>query len=354
MSSLNVNALWRTRGRRRLRRSTCAACRRARCRRSSSRSRPAATRSALGVSYRIDGRHRRTTSIECAPTSLRPHRRAYMNIVRIPVAARCCCSRCRSPAARSRRSTRRRRARDRRAARRPRSPALPRPRVAGAHPRARSAHVTRPATCARSLAKGPTPRIILLHGGVYPGPPDDGVVRQLPDRDGLSRSAASAIPAIATGRTAPTDEPAQLAGLVAWEYEHDGMRPMLIGHSQGGLYGGQDPEGPRGPERRQRAGVESAHGTLEERTTIVDPLTGTRAAGGRASPSPTRRPSAPAGSRCVLPNWWERPRHAAQDSRHRRRVHRLFHRRRPGRVEPSRQSAGQALRKPTARRTCAT
>ena len=28
----------------------------------------------------------------------------------------------------------------------------------------------------------------------------------------------------------------QLAGLVAWQYEHDGMRPMMVGHSQGGLY----------------------------------------------------------------------------------------------------------------------
>ncbi len=38
-------------------------------------------------------------------------------------------------------------------------------------------------------------------------------------------------------------------------------------------------------------------------------------------------------------------RHAAHDSRYGRRVHRLLHRGRPGRVEPSRQSAGQAVRK---------
>ena len=27
----------------------------------------------------------------------------------------------------------------------------------------------------------------------------------------------------------------RLAGLIAWYYERDGMRPMMIGHSQGGI-----------------------------------------------------------------------------------------------------------------------
>src|SRR2546425_5866028 len=34
----------------------------------------------------------------------------------------------------------------------------------------------------------------------------------------------------------PSTTTQRLAGIVAWHYEHDGMRPMLIGHSQGGLY----------------------------------------------------------------------------------------------------------------------
>jgi hypothetical protein len=65
----------------------------------------------------------------------------------------------------------------------------------------------------------------------------------------------------------------ELAGMLAWYYEQEGMMPMLIGHSQGGmivvkvlheLAGGFGPEVPvwnpyRGPESR---------------TSIVDPLTG--------------------------------------------------------------------------------
>ena len=84
------------------------------------------------------------------------------------------------------------------------------------------------------LAKGPTPRMMLLHGGVYPvhllmesfgafltgmGYPEAGI------RD----------PGSGDWSYSPYLRTSQLAGLVAWQYEHDGMRPMLIGHSQGGL-----------------------------------------------------------------------------------------------------------------------
>ena len=33
----------------------------------------------------------------------------------------------------------------------------------------------------------------------------------------------------------PYEDSAQQAGEIAWYYEHDGVRPMLIGHSQGGI-----------------------------------------------------------------------------------------------------------------------
>lgn len=85
-----------------------------------------------------------------------------------------------------------------------------------------------------TLAAGPTPRIVLVHGGIagvylmmesfgkflvgmgYPESrirdPRDGEWSQNPYRSSV-----------------------RLAGQLAWYYERDGVRPMLIGHSQGGM-----------------------------------------------------------------------------------------------------------------------
>jgi hypothetical protein len=124
-----------------------------------------------------------------------------------------------------------------------------------------------------TLAKGPTPRILLLHGGIYPvhlvmesagrfltgmGYPEDRI-RHPGDRR-WSHS--------------PYENSAQIAGLIAWYYERDGMRPMMIGHSQGGiqavkvlyeLAGRLDD-----PLRVWNPLTDEA----EDRTSIVDPLTG--------------------------------------------------------------------------------
>jgi hypothetical protein len=71
------------------------------------------------------------------------------------------------------------------------------------------------------------------------------------------------------------DDGRMLAGLVAWHYERDGLRPMLVGHSLGGfralevlhlLSGGAD----------AIAVVDPRTGRAESRTEITDPLTGTR------------------------------------------------------------------------------
>ncbi len=84
------------------------------------------------------------------------------------------------------------------------------------------------------LAQGPTPRIMLLHGGIYPvhlvmesfgeflvkmGYPE-GRIRK-PHDGAWSYS--------------PYEDANRLAGIVAWYYEKDGMTPILIGHSQGGM-----------------------------------------------------------------------------------------------------------------------
>lgn len=84
------------------------------------------------------------------------------------------------------------------------------------------------------LAKGPTPRIVALHGGIYPvhlvmdsfarflvgmGYPEDRI-----RHPGDGRRSHS-----------PYESSLQIAGLIGWYYEHDGLMPMMIGHSQGGI-----------------------------------------------------------------------------------------------------------------------
>ena len=124
-----------------------------------------------------------------------------------------------------------------------------------------------------TLAEGPTPRIFLLHGGVYPvhlamesfgeflvgmGYPEAKI------RD----------PATGEWSYSPYDASERLAGLVAWSYEHDALRPMLIGHSQGGLHAVKIIKDLAGLRAPQIYVWNPLKGAAEDRTTITDPLTG--------------------------------------------------------------------------------
>jgi hypothetical protein len=123
------------------------------------------------------------------------------------------------------------------------------------------------------LAKGPTPQLMLLHGGVYPvhllmesfsgfllgmGYPADRI------RD----------PGDGTWSRSPYESSERQAGSLAWYYERDGARPMVIGHSQGGIQAVKilhELAGTFGPALRV---FNPVTGEAEARTTIVDPLTG--------------------------------------------------------------------------------
>jgi len=84
------------------------------------------------------------------------------------------------------------------------------------------------------LAAGPTPRIVALHGGIYP-------VHLV--MDSFSRFLAGmGYPQVklrhpGDGRRShsPYESSTQIAGLIAWYYEHEGLMPMMVGHSQGGI-----------------------------------------------------------------------------------------------------------------------
>ena len=123
-----------------------------------------------------------------------------------------------------------------------------------------------------TLAKGPAPRIILLHGGLFPvyllmksfgvfltrmGYPESRI--RGPGNGGWSYS--------------PYDDSAKLAGIVAWEYEHDGLRPMLIGHSQGGVQAVKILDELAGNFAPSLRVFDPVTGEFEDLTTIVDPYT---------------------------------------------------------------------------------
>jgi hypothetical protein len=122
------------------------------------------------------------------------------------------------------------------------------------------------------LARGPAPRLMLLHGGIYPvhlamtafghflvgmGYPEARI------RDPYDGSWSHS----------PYEDAERLAGMVAFYYEKDGMTPILIGHSQGGmqavkiLYVLAGDYGDAVPVWNPLTDF------AERRTTIIDPLT---------------------------------------------------------------------------------
>ena len=125
----------------------------------------------------------------------------------------------------------------------------------------------------QTLAKGPTPRIMLVHGGIYPvhlamtsfgnflvgmGYPEERI------RDPYDGSWSHS----------PYEDAERLAGIAAWYYERDGMPPMLIGHSQGGMQIIKILHVLNGEYSEAVPVWNPLTDFAEGRTAIVDPLTG--------------------------------------------------------------------------------
>src|SRR5262249_23451276 len=68
----------------------------------------------------------------------------------------------------------------------------------------------------------------------------------------------------------------ELAGLVAWYYERDGMRPMIVGHSQGGVQAVKVLDELAGVFGDELVVWNPVTDAAEARTAIVDPLSGER------------------------------------------------------------------------------
>ena len=126
------------------------------------------------------------------------------------------------------------------------------------------------------LATAPAPHILLLHGGIWPvhlamnsfadfllemGYPEPSLRRS----DGEQDNPYS---------YNPYKDSKQLAGMIAWYYEHDGLRPMMVGHSQGGIQAIKVLYELAGDYQAEIPVWNPQTDTAENRTTIIDPLTG--------------------------------------------------------------------------------
>jgi hypothetical protein len=123
------------------------------------------------------------------------------------------------------------------------------------------------------LAKAPAPRIFEVHGGIYPvhllmrsfstfltgmGYPEKSI--RDPGDGEFSRS--------------PYEDSERQAGEIAWVYEREAVRPILVGHSQGGIQVVKILHELAGTFGHERRVFNPLSGQFEERTAIIDPLTG--------------------------------------------------------------------------------
>jgi len=154
-----------------------------------------------------------------------------------------------------------------------------------------------------TLSLVPAPQIVLIHGGVY------GThlvmatfARFLVDmgypgakiRDPLDREYSYS----------PYGDSWNSAGAIAWYYEHDGVRPMMIGHSQGGIQAIKILYELVGSYRSKIAVWNPVGDVAEDRFSITEPLTGTeRPVVGGVSLSYVSVVGA-GGAALMLPNQW--------------------------------------------------
>ena len=121
------------------------------------------------------------------------------------------------------------------------------------------------------LARGPSPHIILLHGSVP-------IHTMAPFAEFLVAMGypAERLRNPGDGRLTYSSfvDSRELAGAIAWHYERDGVMPLLIGHSQGGMVVVKVLQDLAGASGEQLPVWDPVRGKAESRHSIVDPLTG--------------------------------------------------------------------------------
>jgi len=154
-----------------------------------------------------------------------------------------------------------------------------------------------------TLAKAPAPRIVLSHGGVFPVFLIMWSFGKFLSKMGYPE-ASIRDPASGEWSYTPYDTTDHLVGLMAWAYEHEGMRPMMVGHSQGGLFAVKILKRFAGQFGDSAKVYDPLRGSYDDRTTIVDPLTGKERPVVGLSLAYASAVGA-GGLALVLPAWWE-------------------------------------------------
>ena len=151
------------------------------------------------------------------------------------------------------------------------------------------------------LAQAPAPRIINIRGGIYPV-----YLMMVSFSDFLTGlgypEARIRNPRDGTYSYSCYESAAKLAGMVAWYYEKDGLRPMIVGHSQGGMQAVKVLD-ELSNSKRLRV-FDPLTDRTQKRYDIIDPLTGGKLPVVKVQVCYTTAVSA-GGLTRVLPNQWD-------------------------------------------------
>jgi hypothetical protein len=123
------------------------------------------------------------------------------------------------------------------------------------------------------LGKLPAPRIINIHGGIYPV--HERMISFSEFLIGMGypgRSITNAADGTYTFSCYESGD--MIAGMIAWYYEKEGLRPMIIGHSQGGMQAVKILHKFAGHDSSQLEVWNPYLWSKEHRHEIKDPLTG--------------------------------------------------------------------------------
>lgn len=125
------------------------------------------------------------------------------------------------------------------------------------------------------LSQAPAPRIINIHGGIYP------VHRRMIAFSefliGMGYPGASiANPGDGTYTFSCYESSEKIAGVIAWYYERERLRPMIVGHSQGGMQAVKVLRKLAGLSAKRLHVWNPLTWKEEEACDILDPLTGQR------------------------------------------------------------------------------
>lgn len=124
-----------------------------------------------------------------------------------------------------------------------------------------------------ALSYAPAPRILNLHGGIYPVYLAMESFSQFLKGMGYPE-AKLRNPRDGSYSHSCYENSEKLAGLIAWYYEKEGMRPMLIGHSQGGIQAVKVLHELAGAFTKSIPVWNPLTEKAENRYSVVDPVTG--------------------------------------------------------------------------------